>query len=72
MSAIGGYEDIVDEATDMTVAGQSVKVLTLEQLIASKKAAGRPKDLRVLPDLEAALKLKRSQGTGPDATAGSS
>jgi hypothetical protein len=72
MSAIGGYEEIVDQATVMTVAGQSVKVLTLEQLIASKKAAGRPKDLRVLPDLEAALELKRSQGAARDVPPASS
>jgi hypothetical protein len=33
--------------------GLSFDVLTLEALIASKRAAGRPKDLLVLPELEA-------------------
>ena len=33
--------------------GHDFDVLTLEALIASKRAAGHPKDLLVLPELEA-------------------
>jgi hypothetical protein len=36
-----------------------VRVLPLERIIASKRAAGRPKDLAVLPALEAALAVAR-------------
>jgi hypothetical protein len=65
MSAIGGYEQVVVQATDMTVAGVPVKVLSLAQLIATKKAAGRPKDLAVLPVLEATLELRQRQNPPP-------
>ncbi len=61
MSAIGGYEQIIAQASDLTVAGMPVKVLSLAQLITTKRAAGRPKDLLVLPRLEAALALKQQQ-----------
>jgi hypothetical protein len=59
MSAIGGYEQIIGEAEEMPLAGCRVKVLSLTQLIATKEAAGRPKDLAVLPELRATLELKQ-------------
>ena len=43
MSAIGGYEKIVGRAIAMEVAGYTVKVLALPDLIRTKRAAGRPK-----------------------------
>jgi predicted nucleotidyltransferase len=61
MSAIGGYEQIIAQAEEVLVAGCQVKVLALAQLIATKEAAGRPKDRAVLPELRAALELKRQQ-----------
>lgn len=61
MSAIGGYEDIIGRVTELEVAGTRVKVLPLEDLIATKQAAGRPKDLAVLPTLKATLELHRKQ-----------
>ncbi len=57
MSATGGYEAIVGRAIEMDVAGHMVKVLALEDLIRTKRAAGRPKDLAVLPVLEAMLQM---------------
>jgi hypothetical protein len=62
MSALGGYDAVVDRAVDMEVAGHTVKVLALEDLIRTKRAAGRPKDLAVLPVLEATLQMQREQG----------
>ena len=59
MSGLGGYEDIIDRTTEMDVAGHLVKVLSLEDLIRTKRAAGRPKDLAVLPTLEATLQMQR-------------
>jgi hypothetical protein len=38
-----------------------VKVLALSQLIATKEAAGRPKDLATLPLIKATLELKQRQ-----------
>jgi hypothetical protein len=59
MSAIGGYEQIVGDAETMQVGTALVKVLTLDKLIQSKRAAGRPKDLSAIPTLEATLEVKR-------------
>jgi hypothetical protein len=41
--------------------GLAVRVLPLERVIASKRAAGRPKDLAVLPALEATLAVERDE-----------
>ena len=59
MSGIGGYDSIISRAIEMDVAGHLVKVLSLEDLIRTKRAAGRPKDLAVLPTLEATLQMQR-------------
>lgn len=63
MSAIGGYEEIIGQAEEFVLAGFQVKVLSLSQLIATKEAAGRPKDLLVLPELRHALLLKQNKKT---------
>jgi len=62
MSAIGGYDAIVGRAVEMEVAGHTVKVLSLPDLIRTKRAAGRPKDLAVLPVLEATLQMIQEKG----------
>jgi len=59
MSAIGGYEDIIGNSIEMDIAGFLVRVLSLEDLIRTKRAAGRPKDLAVIPTLEATLQMQR-------------
>jgi hypothetical protein len=41
----------------MTIEDVDVKVLPLPRIIASKRAANRPKDQAVLPALEAALRV---------------
>jgi predicted nucleotidyltransferase len=65
MSAIGGYEEIINQAEEKTVAGHKVKVLPLALLIATKQAAGRPKDLAVIPELKATLEMQR-KNSGQD------
>jgi hypothetical protein len=57
MSAIGGYEQVINEAQILDIEGHGVRVLSLSQLIASKTAANRPKDLAVLPILSSWPKL---------------
>jgi hypothetical protein len=39
--------------------GRSVQVLKLEALIEAKRAAGRRKDLLMIPELEALLELRK-------------
>jgi predicted nucleotidyltransferase len=59
MSGIGGYDDVVGSAVELEVGGRVVKVLSLDRLIATKRAAGRAKDLAMLPLLEATLEATR-------------
>jgi hypothetical protein len=59
MSGIGGYEQIIRETEMVRFAGVEVRVLSLAQLIATKEAAGREKDLAVLPLLRATLEDKQ-------------
>jgi len=47
-----------------TLEGQRVRVLPLARVIASKRAAGRDKDLAVLPILERTLRLSRRLKSG--------
>lgn len=58
MSAIGGYEQIIGHAEDIEFQNYRLKVLSLEQLIATKEAANRPKDHLVLPTLRAVLEMR--------------
>jgi len=59
MSAIGGYEQVIGDANEIIVGSHPVKLLSLTHLIATKEAAGRPKDKAVLPLLRAALETKQ-------------
>ena len=68
MSGLGGYEQVIGQAQDVTIGKHPVKVLSLAQLIVTKQAAGRPKDLAVLPVLKATLELQqhKTQDKPPD------
>jgi len=48
------------KALDLPVADFSIKILPLDRIIASKRAAGRPKDKAVIEALRAALVAQRS------------
>jgi hypothetical protein len=50
---IGDYADVLAASEPVELFDRTLNVLTLDALIASKRAAGRPKDLQVLPELEA-------------------
>jgi hypothetical protein len=66
MSGLGGYEAIIGQCDEMLVSDCRVHVLSLAQLILTKEAAGRPKDLAVLPTLRATLEMQQKQGKSPD------
>lgn len=51
-----GYADLAGRALSMTVKGHSVPVASLEDIIRSKEAANRPKDLAALPILRQLLR----------------
>lgn len=48
----GGYEALRPDAVSFSVFGLPISVAALDQIIASKRAAGRPKDHATLPVLE--------------------
>lgn len=47
----GGYPDLIRAASTRDIAGIQVHLASLEDIIRSKRAAARPKDLRALPEL---------------------
>ena len=49
----GGYEDLRPHTVAMEIFGHPVQVLDLPWLIRVKRAAGRPKDLEIIAELEA-------------------
>jgi hypothetical protein len=49
----GGYADLEPHCVELTIFGRTTKVLGLPWLIRVKRAAGRPKDLEVIAELEA-------------------
>jgi hypothetical protein len=53
MSGGGGYQDLLPDAIELNMFGLSCLWLSLPQLIRAKRAAGRPKDLEALAELEA-------------------
>lgn len=53
------YEDLVTGSTSIDVHGTSVRLAALEDVIDSKEAAGREKDLAVLPTLLRFLRERR-------------
>ena len=55
VSGIGAYEAVVPHTIALSVFGHEVLVIDLPWLIRSKRAAGRPKDLEAIAELEALL-----------------
>ncbi len=49
----GTYDDLIDHTIDVTLFAHRTKCLNLEWLIATKRAAGRPRDLEAIAELEA-------------------
>jgi hypothetical protein len=55
----GGYRDLLPRSTVIEVFGVSCRCLDLPALIQVKRAAGRPRDLEALAELEALLEERR-------------
>jgi predicted nucleotidyltransferase len=62
VAGVGGWEAVLAASEETTWSGTQVRVLSLVGLIKAKRAAGRPKDLAQLPELEALLQLRRRTG----------
>jgi hypothetical protein len=53
LSGLGEFPAVALDAISMPLFGGECRVASLDSLILSKRAAGRSKDLNVLPELEA-------------------
>ena len=49
----GGYDDLFPESIELKIFGVTCRCIDLDALIRVKRAAGRPKDLEVIAELEA-------------------
>lgn len=61
----GGYDDLVRSAVDFDVEGVVVPTASLEDVIRSKRSAGRAKDHQALPTLEALANRLQDQPPSP-------
>jgi hypothetical protein len=58
----GGYDDLLPHTVALEVFGVPARCLGLEKLIAVKRAAGRPRDLEAVAELEALWEERRKLG----------
>ena len=58
----GTYEQLLSFTTEIAAFGHTCRCVTLERLIQLKRAAGRPKDLEAIAELQAILEERRATG----------
>jgi hypothetical protein len=61
VSGLGRFENVVAVSEDRVLYGLSIRILSLEGLIAAKKAAGRIKDRNHILELEELKKMRDAQ-----------
>jgi predicted nucleotidyltransferase len=59
VSGLGSYDEVIKYSETLEIYGMKCSVLSLEGLIKTKRAAGRPKDLILLKELEAILEIRK-------------
>lgn len=57
LKGIGGFAEADKTSVPMKIYNRKMKVLSLADLIKTKKASGKAKDILVLPELEALREL---------------
>jgi len=62
----GGYENLARHAIRLRAFDAECLCLSLEQLIRTKRAAGRPKDLEAIAELEALLEERTQEPNSQD------
>jgi predicted nucleotidyltransferase len=58
VAGLGGYAEVLREAVMLRIDGLEIAALALSGLMVAKRAAGRAKDLAVLPLLESTLLMR--------------
>jgi hypothetical protein len=62
LPGIGSYDAVQRASVTMNINGIDCQVLSIAALIKAKKAAGRPRDLYAIPELEALEELRKKSG----------
>ncbi len=57
----GSYEELLPSSEEKDMFGVRCRFVTLEKLIQLKRAAGRPKDLEIIAELQALLEERRQR-----------
>jgi predicted nucleotidyltransferase len=57
----GSYEELLPASEEKDMFGVRCRFVTLEKLIQLKRAAGRPKDLEIIAELQALLEERRQR-----------
>ena len=60
VKGIGGFEECLANSEPISISGAEIRVLTLDAMIVSKRAMGRPRDLHAALELEA-IREQREQ-----------
>jgi hypothetical protein len=63
MSGLGGFPEEYARSRLISVEGLPLRVLPLDRILTSKRAANRPKDLAAIPALEEALAAIEDENT---------
>jgi predicted nucleotidyltransferase len=58
VKGIGQYKEALAHSRNVELFGREFRVLSLGGLIAAKRASARPRDLAIIPELEALLELE--------------
>ena len=61
VAGIGTFEDVYAASVELEAFDRRIRTLSLPSLIAAKRAAGRPKDLLILPELEGLLEASQDE-----------
>lgn len=61
-SGTEGYSDLANGLTELEYQGRSVPVADLADVLRSKEAEGREKDLKTIPAIRAHLRRRDSRG----------
>lgn len=61
VAGAGNYDQLLAHSEEITLFGISCRCATLERLIQMKLAAGRPKDMLILAELQALLEERRKR-----------
>lgn len=62
VAGVGPFSAASSDSIELNLFGSKFRIASLRTLISSKRAAGRPKDLLVLQQLEALLELNKREG----------